>query len=70
MRTRVRVTREVSKLSLGLRSWLNRRICLMGVSDVSKRLGTQIDGFIGTDELSEFQAVRIDYKAQTVTLEE
>jgi hypothetical protein len=64
------VTREVSKLSLGLRSWLSRRTCLMDLSDASKRMGTKIDGFIGADLLSTFSAVRIDYKAQTVTLED
>ena len=64
------LTRKVSKLSLGLRSWLARRTCLMDLSDASKRMGAQIDGFIGTDVLAEFSAVRIDYKAQTVTLEQ
>jgi hypothetical protein len=64
------ITREVSKLSLGLRSWFARRTCLMDLSDASKRMGAQIDGFIGTDVLSEFRAVRIDYKAQTLTLED
>jgi len=64
------ITRAVPKISLGLRSWLNRRTCLMDLSDASKRMGTQIDGFIGADLLSEFSAVRIDYKAQTVTLED
>jgi hypothetical protein len=41
----------------------------MDLSDASKRMGAKIDGFIGTDVLSEFRAVRIDYKAQAVTLE-
>jgi hypothetical protein len=64
------LTREIPKLSLGLRSWLSRRTCLMDLSDASKRMGTKIDGFIGADLLSTFSAVRIDYKAQTVTLED
>jgi len=42
----------------------------MDLSDAGKRMGTRIDGFIGADLLSSFSAVRIDYKAQTVTLEE
>jgi hypothetical protein len=60
--------REV-KLSLERRSWLNRRVCVMDLSDASKRMGVTIDGFIGTDVLAEFSAVRIDYNAQRVTLE-
>jgi len=63
------LTREIPKLSLGLRSWLARRTCLMDLSDASKRTGAQVDGFIGQDILSTFSAVRVDYKAQTVTLE-
>lgn len=61
-------TREVSKLSLGLRSWFARRTCLMDLSDASKRVGAQIDGFIGQDILAEFSAVRIDYKAHVLEL--
>ncbi len=63
------LTREMPKLSLGLRSWLARRTCLMDLSDTSKRIGAQIDGIVGQDILQTFSAVRIDYKAQTVTLE-
>ena len=63
------IVREV-KLSLEHRSWLNRSVCVMDLSDASKRMGTKIDGFIGADLLSTFSAVRIDYKAQTVTLED
>ena len=64
------LTREIPKLSLGLRSWLSRRTCLMDLSDASKRTGARVDGFIGQDILSTFSAVRIDYKAQIVTLEQ
>jgi hypothetical protein len=63
------IVREV-KLSLEHRSWLNRRVCLMDLADVSRRIGTRVDGFIGQDILGTFSAVRIDYKAHTVTLEE
>jgi hypothetical protein len=62
------IVREV-KLSLEHRSWFGRRVCVMNLSDASKRMGTQIDGFIGADLLATFSAVRIDYKAQTVTLD-
>jgi aspartyl protease len=58
------------KLSLEHRSWFGRRVCMMNLADASKRIGVQIDGFIGTDVLSEFPAVRIDYKARVLELEE
>ena len=61
--------REV-KLFLEHRSWLNRRVCVMDLSDVSRRMGVRVDGFIGADILSEFQAVRIDYKHGAVEFEQ
>ena len=45
--------REVN-LSLEHRSWLN-------LSDVSRRMGVRVDGFIGSDVLNEF-SVRINYR--------
>jgi hypothetical protein len=62
------IVREV-KLSLEHRSWLNRRVCIMDLSDVSRRMGARIDGFIGQDVLSEFSAVRIGYLNSVVELE-
>ena len=53
--------REV-KLSLEHRSSLNRRVCVMDLSDVSRRMGVRVDGFIGADVLSEFSAVLVDFK--------
>lgn len=41
----------------------------MDLSDASKRMGTQIDGFIGQDVLGEFSAVRIDYRSHVLELE-
>ena len=63
------IVREV-KLSLEHRSWLNRRVCVMDLSDASKRMGARIDGFIGQDVLRTFSVVRIDYKAESVRFEE
>jgi hypothetical protein len=48
----------------------SRRVCVMDLSDASRRMGTRIDGFVGQDVLSEFASLRIDYKASTITLEE
>ena len=58
-----------ARLSLEHRSWLNRRMCVMDLSDVSRRMGVRIDGFVGQDILREFSAVRIDYKAGLVEFE-
>ena len=63
------VVREV-KLSLEHRSWLNRRVCVMDLTDVSRRMGTRVDGFIGMDVLTEFSVVRIDFKNRIIELEE
>jgi len=56
-------------LGLSNRTFLSREILVMDLSDVSKRMGERIDGFLGQDVLREFSAVRVDYKAHTVTLE-
>lgn len=63
------IVREV-RLSLEHRSWLNRRVCVMDLTDVSRRMGTRVDGFIGMDVLTEFSVVRIDFKNRTIELEE
>jgi Aspartyl protease len=62
------ISREVS-LTLEHRAWLNRRMLIMNLDDASKRMGPRIDGFLGQDVLREFSAVRIDYRTQTITLE-
>jgi hypothetical protein len=41
----------------------------MDLGDVSRRMGTRIDGFVGQDLLTEFATMRIDYRAKTITLE-
>lgn len=56
-------------LRLAERHWISRETLVMDLSDASKRLGTRIDGFVGADLLSEFSAVRIDYKNHVVELE-
>ena len=53
------------QLTIGQRS-SSRRVCIMDLSDVSRRMGTHIDGFIGLDVLSEFGKVRINFDAHTL----
>lgn len=60
------LAQTIPPLTFTLRSWLNRRVCLMDLSDVSRRRGVRVDGFIGADVLSEFSAVRIDYGRSVV----
>lgn len=62
------VVREV-ELALEHYRWLNRKVCVIDLSDASKRLGTHIDGLIGQDVLREFSAVKIDYRAGVVEFE-
>jgi hypothetical protein len=56
-------------LRLGSHHWIDREILVMDLSDVSKRAGTKIDGFLGQDILQTFKSVRIDYKAHVIELE-
>ena len=56
------------KLELGSNELPDQRMCVADLSDVSKSAGTRIDGMIGQDILRTFSALRIDYKAQTVSL--
>jgi hypothetical protein len=58
------------KLTLGDKDFEGQRLCIADLSDISKSTGTRIDGLVGQDFLRMFSAVRIDYKAKTVTLEE
>jgi len=55
-------------LRLAERHWIDRGVLVMDLSEVSKRLGTKIDGFIGQDVLREFSAVRTDYKGAKSSL--
>lgn len=48
------VTREVD-LRLAERHCMNRRVMVMDLSDTSKRMGTQVDGFLGQDVLRTFR---------------
>ena len=48
----------------------NRGVLVMDMSDARKRMGTDVDGFLGQDILREFASVRIDYKSQVLGLEQ
>lgn len=57
-------------LVLEHRRWLNRKVCVLDLSDASRHFGTHIDGLIGQDVLREFSSVRIDYRNHVVELSE
>ena len=54
---------------LAERHWLKRRVLVMDLADASKRMGAQVDGFLGQDILRSFSTVRVDYKAGVVEFE-
>ncbi len=56
-------------LRLGENFATARTVAAMNLDTVEKQMSTRFDGILGQDVLREFSAVRIDYKAQTVTLE-
>jgi len=56
-------------LRLAERHWIERTVLVVNMSEASKRIGEQVDGFIGQDILREFSVLRIDYKAGVVGFE-
>jgi hypothetical protein len=59
------------EIQLGTHRWLDQRVAVMNLDELSEILGVQhIDGLIGQDLLREFRAVRIDYQTHIIELEE
>jgi len=65
----VKYVKGKADLRLEKRHWIDRTVLLVNMCDVSKRLGTRVDGMIGQDLLREFSVVRIDYKANVIEFE-
>jgi|HubBroStandDraft_4_1064222.scaffolds.fasta_scaffold82692_2 hypothetical protein len=57
-------------LELGDHTWAGQRVAIMNLDGLSQVFGIQFDGLLGQDILSEFHAVRIDYHAHVIELEE
>jgi Aspartyl protease len=58
-------------LELGGHRWYAQRVSIMNLDELSEILRVKhIDGLIGQDVLREFRAVRIDYHAHVIELEE
>ena len=60
--------RAYEHLSLAGRNFHAQGLCVADLSDMQKGIGSHIDGLLGQDFLRQFSGVRIDYKAQSVTL--
>ena len=58
-----------SDIGLGECTIVAQEIFAVDLSEVSKTLGTRIDGLLGVDVLRGFRQVRIDFKARTLELE-
>ncbi len=52
------------------RSFSERTVVALNLSDLSKRYGTRIDGLIGLDVLGEFEAVTIDFREKQLRVQE
>jgi hypothetical protein len=52
------------------RVWISQPVSVMNVDELTRRLGTPVDGLLGQDLLQEFRAVRINYKAHVIELEQ
>ena len=61
---------RVGSFCIGARCFSGRTFGVVDYEKISRILNVHIDGQLGQDILREFSSVRIDYKAQTVTLAE
>ena len=59
-----------SNIGLGDCTIFAQDVFAVDLSEVSKMLGTRVDGLLGADVLREFSAVRIDYKAHVIEFEQ
>jgi Aspartyl protease len=52
------------------RVWNSQPVIVMNVDELTRRIGTQVDGLLGQDLLREFRSVRINYKSHVIELEQ
>jgi hypothetical protein len=50
-----------ANIRLGDRDWINRRIVVEDVSDISRALNHKVEGILGEDILRQFKYITIDY---------
>jgi len=58
---------EEANIRLGDRDWINRRIVVEDVRDISRALNHRVEGILGEDLLREFKYVIIDYDKKFIT---
>jgi hypothetical protein len=56
-------------LELSNHTWAGQQVAIMNLDGLSRVLGAQFDGLLGQDVLREFRAIRIDYHAHIIELE-
>ncbi len=59
-----------ANLALANRVWVSQPVYVMNVDELTRRFGAPVDGLLGQDVLREFHAVRINYKAHVIELEQ
>jgi aspartyl protease len=59
-----------ANIALANRTWNAQPVYVMNVDELTRRFGTPVDGLLGQDLLREFHAVRINYKAHVLELEQ
>jgi hypothetical protein len=59
-----------ANLELANRVWVSQPVYVMNVDELARRFGAPVDGLLGQDLLREFRAVRINYKAHVIELEQ
>lgn len=55
-------------IRLGKHTWYDHRVVVMDLKEVRRLYGSDIDGLLGQDLLSDFDRVVIDFKAHTLHL--
>ncbi len=59
-----------ANVALSNRVWVSQPVYVMNVDELTRRFGAPVDGLLGQDLLREFHAVRINYKAHVIELEQ
>lgn len=55
-----------ANIHLGGHYWVNRRVIVHDMGDISRAVGQRVDGILGEDLLGEYKSVLIDYEHKTL----
>ena len=62
--------RRSADLGLGENVWIAQQVSVMDLDELKQMLHMDFDALLGQDFLRQFRAVRIDYRAHTIELQE